>query len=80
MKSCRAVGSGGDAGECTALNTIAVGPDALWFTEELGNKIGRITVAGAFTEYIVPTAGSLPGGSPRVRYCETAVASRGCSA
>ena len=31
---------------------IAVGPDgALWFTESLGDRIGRITTAGAITEY-----------------------------
>ena len=39
---------------------IAAGPDgALWFTELVGNKIGRITTAGVvITEYTVPTAGS----------------------
>jgi len=42
---------------------IAAGPDgALWFTEVLGNKIGRITSAGAITEYPLPTAGSEPNG------------------
>jgi virginiamycin B lyase len=31
---------------------ITTGPDgALWFTEQFGNKIGRMTVAGSFTEY-----------------------------
>lgn len=35
---------------------IAAGPDgALWFVEGDGNKIGRITTAGAFTEYTIPT-------------------------
>ena len=35
---------------------IAAGPDgALWFTEGIANKIGRITTTGAFTEYPVPT-------------------------
>lgn len=39
---------------------IASGPDdSLWFTEVATNKIGRITTAGAFTEYV--TAGN-PGG------------------
>lgn len=40
---------------------IAVGPDgALWFTEELGQRIGRITSAGAIREFDVPGAkGSL---------------------
>ncbi len=35
---------------------------ALWFTVYLGNKIGRITTAGAFTEFTVPTANSRPNG------------------
>ena len=40
---------------------ITAGPDgALWFTEFSGNKIGRITTAGAITEHAVPTAGSDP--------------------
>jgi virginiamycin B lyase len=35
---------------------IATGPDgALWFVEGDGNKIGRITTAGAVTEYTIPT-------------------------
>ena len=35
---------------------IAAGPDrALWFTENNGNKIGRITTSGVVTEYVVPT-------------------------
>ena len=35
---------------------ITVGPDgALWFTEENGHKIGRITTDGAITEYQIPT-------------------------
>ena len=42
---------------------IAVGPDGnLWFTELFGNKIGRITTAGAITEYPIPTAASTPYG------------------
>jgi virginiamycin B lyase len=42
---------------------IAAGPDgALWFTEDYGNKIGRITTAGAITEYAVPTGRSQPWG------------------
>jgi virginiamycin B lyase len=33
---------------------IAAGPDqALWFTEQAGSKIGRITVSGVVTEYAV---------------------------
>lgn len=39
---------------------IAAGPDgALWFTESTGNKIGRITTAGAVTEYLIPTTTTL---------------------
>ncbi len=42
---------------------IATGPDgALWFTENNANKIGRITTAGALTEYPVPTLNSGPLG------------------
>jgi streptogramin lyase len=42
---------------------LAVGPDgALWFGELFGNKIGRITVDGAITEYPLPTPNSQPGG------------------
>jgi virginiamycin B lyase len=38
---------------------ITAGPDgALWFTEGTANKIGRITTAGSFTEYPVPTPNS----------------------
>jgi virginiamycin B lyase len=41
---------------------IATGPDgALWFTEQAGNKIGRITTNGTITgEVTVPTSGSRP--------------------
>jgi virginiamycin B lyase len=41
---------------------IIAGPDgALWFTEEGGNKIGRMTTGGVLTHEIpIPTAGSLP--------------------
>src|ERR1700733_6051644 len=42
---------------------ITTGPDgALWFTENSGNKIGRITTAGAITEYPIPTPSSQPTG------------------
>jgi virginiamycin B lyase len=38
---------------------ITAGPDgALWFTELNSNNIGRITTAGAISEYPVPTANS----------------------
>src|SRR5688572_10343347 len=40
---------------------IALGPDgALWFTEENGHKIGRITTAGVITEFPTPTPVSGP--------------------
>jgi virginiamycin B lyase len=40
---------------------ITLGPDgALWFTEENGHKIGRITTAGQITEYPTPTQPSAP--------------------
>jgi len=42
---------------------IAAGPDGnLWFTEQIGDKIGRITPSGTITEFPVPTPGSQPGG------------------
>ncbi|HUA58738.1 MAG TPA: nidogen-like domain-containing protein [Verrucomicrobiae bacterium] len=42
---------------------ITAGPDgALWFTEESGNKIGRITTANTFSEYTISTANSQPIG------------------
>ncbi|HTA93345.1 MAG TPA: hypothetical protein VK745_27395 [Polyangiaceae bacterium] len=40
---------------------ITTGPDgALWFTEGVGNRIGRITTAGVITEFPVPTPDSNP--------------------
>jgi streptogramin lyase len=46
------------------LREIAAGPDgALWFTENSGNRIGRITTAGVITEFSTGmTAGSYPYG------------------
>jgi len=42
---------------------IVVGPDgALWFTEQAGNNIGRVSTAGVVTEYPIPTANSAPTG------------------
>jgi virginiamycin B lyase len=42
---------------------IAVGPDGnLWFTETLGNKIGRISRRGSIIEYALPTPGAYPLG------------------
>src|SRR5436305_1635398 len=41
---------------------IAAGPDGnLWFTEQNGNRIGRITPGGTITEFAV---GLSPGGVP----------------
>ncbi|MFZ5808834.1 MAG: virginiamycin B lyase family protein [Chloroflexota bacterium] len=40
---------------------ITLGPEGnLWFTEYVGNKIGRLTPAGVITEYPLPQAGSMP--------------------
>src|SRR5438105_2670129 len=40
-------------------NGIAAGPDGnLWFTEEVGNRIGRITPAGGVTEFSVGLSAS----------------------
>src|SRR5258708_4556113 len=46
---------------------ITAGPDGnLWFTEQNGNQIGRITTAGAITEFSLPTnCGSSLGCNPR---------------
>lgn len=43
-------------------DAICVGPDNnLWFTEQLGDKIGRvITTTGAVSEYQIPTPASQP--------------------
>ncbi len=42
---------------------ITAGPDGnLWFTDEFGNKIGRITTAGVITEFPTPSAVSEPHG------------------
>jgi virginiamycin B lyase len=42
---------------------ITTGSDgALWFTEYIGNKIGRITTTGIITEYPTPTSESQPNG------------------
>jgi virginiamycin B lyase len=39
---------------------ITSGPDALWFTETQGNKIGRITPAGLVSEFALPNPQSDP--------------------
>ncbi len=42
---------------------LTQGPDgALWFTEFLGNKIGRITTSGVITEFMIPTSSGFPQG------------------
>jgi streptogramin lyase len=42
---------------------ITAGPDGnLWFTENAGNKIGRITTTGVITEFPVPSSDSSPYG------------------
>ena len=43
------------------LRGITAGPDGnLWFAEDAGNKIGRITTAGVITEFPVTTSGANP--------------------
>ncbi len=40
---------------------ITSGPDGnLWFTERLGDRIGRITTVGVITEFLIPTNGGHP--------------------
>jgi virginiamycin B lyase len=40
---------------------IQFGPDGnLWFTEQIGDKIGRITTSGVITEFPIPTSNSQP--------------------
>jgi streptogramin lyase len=40
---------------------IVTGPDGnLWFTEDAGNRIGRITPSGVITEFPIPTANCWP--------------------
>jgi virginiamycin B lyase len=41
--------------------SIVAGPDgALWFTEHVAGKVGRITTSGAVTEFSMPTVVSAP--------------------
>ncbi len=43
------------------LNRITTGPDGnIWFTDGGNNQIGRMTPAGAFDGFAIPTAGSSP--------------------
>jgi virginiamycin B lyase len=47
-------------------SSIAAGPDgALWFTEVVANKIGRITTGGAITEFPLPATLNGPTGIVR---------------
>jgi len=40
---------------------VAAGPDGnVWFVEEFGNKVGRITPAGTITEFTIPTPSTRP--------------------
>src|SRR5579885_1310372 len=42
---------------------VVPGPDGnLWFTENNGNNIGRLTPSGKFTEFPIPTKNSIPIG------------------
>jgi len=42
---------------------IVLGPDGnLWFVENAGNKVAKVTPSGTITEYTFPTAGSKPFG------------------
>src|SRR5258708_37559848 len=42
---------------------ITIGSDgARWFTEGVGNKIGRMTATGVFKEFSIPTSNSSPNG------------------
>lgn len=49
--------------ESAAIGTAIAGQyalvsrDALWFTEDTGNRIGRITTGGAITEFATPAGG-----------------------
>jgi virginiamycin B lyase len=50
-------------GSSTDPIAITAGPDGnLWFTKQGSNSIGRITTAGAITEFSIPTASSSPAG------------------
>jgi streptogramin lyase len=47
----------------TELTGINVGPDgAIWFAEMAGNRIGRVTMSGAVTQFDVPTRQGVPFG------------------
>ncbi|MDX6409571.1 MAG: virginiamycin lyase [Gaiellaceae bacterium] len=45
---------------------ITAGADGnLWFVESSANKIGRVTLGGALTEFVIPTPDSSPAGITR---------------
>jgi streptogramin lyase len=45
----------------TGLAGITSGPDGnLWFAESIVNKIGRMTTSGTVTEFVIPSAVSIP--------------------
>jgi virginiamycin B lyase len=47
----------------SAPSRLAAGPDGnLWFTEQSGNQIGRLTPERSVTEFMIPTERSLPAG------------------
>jgi streptogramin lyase len=42
---------------------IGLGPDgAVWFLEKGANKVGRVTLNGTVTEYVIPSPGTAPFG------------------
>src|SRR5438445_4888517 len=50
----------------SAPGDITAGPDGnMWFTESVGNNIGRINPTGVVTEFPVPTPSSYPAGIAR---------------
>ncbi len=52
----------------SGTDLITAGPDGnLWFTETVGNQIGRITPSGTIIEFTIPTAYSYPEGIAAAR-------------
>ena len=48
---------------------ITAGPDGnMWFTEAVGNKVGRISPSGAITEFPIPGEAGSPGPCRRSRW------------
>jgi virginiamycin B lyase len=44
-----------------SISNLTAGPDGnIWFTESAGNYIGRMTLGGTVTRFMVPTAASGP--------------------